>query len=210
MPPATKNRRTDGVAANNKTTSALSKQQGIQAFGKVSKSQSGRPPAGKSKAKTTEEIQSIVPTSCVPEQLSGSKKRKAQDDQENFNTQDVRQKRIRSSTEVNSVPNVQLQPSIAKEISQPRTPRKRTLFKSISIETPTKGARSYLETLDLSSPPNSERDSTRSASRADTPASSPPPESDRESSPELAEELQDLIDLHSCFLTALTLHYAHH
>ncbi|KAL8852253.1 MAG: hypothetical protein Q9221_002855 [Calogaya cf. arnoldii] len=210
MPLATKKRRTDGVGANNKTTSAFSKQQGIQAFGKVSKSQSGRTPAGKSKAKTNEEIQSIVPTSCVSEKPSGNGKRKAQDDQENLNTQHARQKRIRSTTEVHPVSNVQLQPSIAKEVLQPRTPRKRTLFKSISIETPTKGARSYLESLDLSSSPNSERDSTRSASRADTPVSSPPPASDRESSPELAEELQDLINLHSSFLTALSLHYAHH
>ncbi|KAL8653577.1 MAG: hypothetical protein Q9226_003792, partial [Calogaya cf. arnoldii] len=210
MPPATKQRRTDGVAANNKTTSALSMQQGIQAFGKVSKSQSGRPPAGKSKSKTIEEIQSFVPTSCVSDKLSGNRKRKAQDDQENLNTQHARQKRIRSTTEVHSVPNVQLQPSIAKEILQPRTPRKRTLFKSISIETPTKGARSYFESLDLSSSPNSERDPTRSTSRADTPASSPPPESDTRSGSELEETLQDLIDLHSSFLTALSLHYAHH
>ncbi|KAL8755957.1 MAG: hypothetical protein Q9199_003275 [Rusavskia elegans] len=202
MPPATKKRRIDGVAAKKTTISALSKQPGIQAFGKVSKSQSGRPPAGKSSAKPIKEPQSIVPFPCIPEQSSAARKRKVQDDEENFEPQDGRQKRIKSSTQVNSVPSVQ--------VLQPRTPRKKTLFKSIAIETPTKGARSYLESLNLSSSPNSEQDTTRSASRADTPASSPPPESDRGSGSELAEELQDLIDLHSSFLTALSLHYAHH
>ncbi|CAO1602950.1 hypothetical protein XANCAGTX0491_006546 [Xanthoria calcicola] len=202
MPPVTKKRKVDSVAAKKTTNSALSKQQGIQAFGKVSKSQLGRPPAGKSSAKSITKPQSIVTSPFIPEQSSADRKRKAQNDEENFELQEGRQKRIKSSPQVNSVPSVQ--------VLHPRTPRKKALFKSITIETPTKGARSYLESLNLSSSPTSEQNSTRSASRADTPASSPPPESDRGSGSELAEELQDLIDLHSSFLTALSLHYAHH
>ncbi|CAL8577598.1 hypothetical protein XPA_003422 [Xanthoria parietina] len=202
MPPATKKRKIDSVAAKKTTNSALSKQQGIQAFGKVSKSQSGRPPAGKSSAKPITNPQSTVTSPFIPEQSSADRKRKAQNDEENFELQEGRQKRIKSSTQVNSVPSVQ--------VLHPRTPRKKALFKSITIETPTKGARSYLESLNLSSSPNSEQNSTRSASRAETPASSPPPEFDSGSSSELAEELQNLIDLHSSFLTALSLHYAHH
>lgn len=202
MPPATKKRKIDSVAAKKTANSALSKQQGIQAFGKVSKSQSGRPPAGKSSAKPITNPQSTVTSPFIPEQSSADRKRKAQNDEENFELQEGRQKRIKSSTQVNSVPSVQ--------VLHPRTPRKKALFKSITIETPTKGARSYLESLNLSSSPNSEQNSTRSASRAETPASSPPPEFDSGSSSELAEELQNLIDLHSSFLTALSLHYAHH
>ncbi|KAL8909339.1 MAG: hypothetical protein Q9171_005097 [Xanthocarpia ochracea] len=211
MPPATKKRRIDSVAANKTTTSALSKQQGIQSFGKISKSQPGRPPAGKSKANASREPDPAANSPCVSVGLGAGRKRKVQDDEEDSKTQDAPLKRMRSSEKKDFVPkSVQLQASVTTEALQPETPRKNALFKSISIETPTKGARSYLESLNLSSSPSSEQNPSRSASRANTPASSPPPESDRGLVPELPGELQDLIQLHSSFLTALSLHHAHH
>ncbi|KAL8890371.1 MAG: hypothetical protein Q9215_002468 [Flavoplaca cf. flavocitrina] len=210
MPSVTKRRKTDPVAVNNKIiTSALSKQQSIQAFGKVSKSLPGKPPAGKSKAKSIKKPQPAVTIPGVAEKPCAGRKRKVQDSDKDLDAQSTAPKRTKSNTEADSVLTAQLEAPIAKNVLQPRTPRKKTLFKSITIETPTKGACSYLESLDLSSSPSSER-SSRSATRADTPASSPPPQSERQSSPDLPGELQDLIDLHSSFLTALSLHYAHH
>ena len=210
MPSVTKRRKTDPVVVNNKTiTSALSKQQSIQAFGKVSKSQPAKPPAGKSKPKSIQKPQPAVTIPCISEKPCAVRKRKVLDSDEDFNAQITRPKRIRSDTEADSVSNAQLQAPFGKKILQPRTPRKKAPLESITIETPTKGAGSYLESLHLSSSPNSER-SSGSSSRPNTPASSPPPQSERQFSPELPGELQDLIDLHSSFLTALSLHYAHH
>ncbi|KAL8674647.1 MAG: hypothetical protein Q9168_000955 [Polycauliona sp. 1 TL-2023] len=210
MSPATKRRKTDSVATNKTTTSALSKQQGIRAFGKVSKSQPARPQAGKSKGNSTKESQHTEVTPRVPEQSSASKKRKVQDDEEGPIAQNAPQKRIKSSSEVNSAPSVPLQASIAREISQPRTPRKRTLPKSASTETPTKGARSFFESINLSSSPISKQHALPSASYIQPPASSLPPNSDQAPGVEISGDVQDLIDLHSSFLTALSLHYAHY
>ncbi|KAL9000548.1 MAG: hypothetical protein Q9169_000841 [Polycauliona sp. 2 TL-2023] len=211
MPPATKRRKLDGVSANKMTTIAPSKQQGIQAFGRISKSQSTRSPAGKSKSKPIKESPSTEPIPCLSKQTSGSRKRKVQDDDNKSCIKQISpRKRIKSSGKVNTVPSVQRKPTIAKDTLQPKTPRKKTLSKSIPFETPTKGARSFFESLDLCSPTSSKQYSSHPASRTDTPASSPPPESDQESDPELPEELQDLIDLYSSFFTALSLHYAHH
>ncbi|MCJ1344984.1 hypothetical protein MMC31_003189 [Peltigera leucophlebia] len=72
---------------------------------------------------------------------------------------------------------------------------------------------SSLETYDPASKPTSLcLESARSSS---TPPSSPAPEylsstPELEQAPKLPDELQDLINLYSSFLTALSLHYAHH
>ncbi|KAL8783102.1 MAG: hypothetical protein Q9213_004859 [Squamulea squamosa] len=209
MPPATRKRKMEGVATTRLITSAPSKQQSIQIFGKISKSQAGRPSTGKSKAKSIGEPEVVISVPIGPEQPSTGRKRKVPNDDEDSKAQDAPQKRTRSSAHEASIPHVgQPQESITAKAVQPKTPRKKALCKSIAIETPTKGARSYLESLNLSSSPNSERHASHSTSRADTPASSPPPE--KQGVPEVPEEVQDLIDLHSSFLTALSLYYAHH
>ncbi|KAI4141364.1 MAG: hypothetical protein L6R39_005380 [Caloplaca ligustica] len=187
----------------------------IQTFGRISKAQPGRPPAGKSKARASEKIQSAVCVSASVETPIVSRKRKAQhideapeseDSEDHLALQSVREDKDDQSR--------QGPESGSTRDRRPKTPRKKALCKAISIETPTKGARSYLATLNLSSSPSSREGSLQPGLRADTPASSPPPvessASDREATPELPEELQDLINLHSSFLTALSLHYAHH
>ncbi|KAI4151058.1 MAG: hypothetical protein LQ340_003721 [Diploschistes diacapsis] len=75
-------------------------------------------------------------------------------------------------------------------------------------ETPTKGARTFLEAFMISSP---------HSKRSSSPAQQPSPPSSINSEPlhttidqnRLSEETQDLVDLHNAFLNALSLHYAH-
>ncbi|KAL8775063.1 MAG: hypothetical protein Q9209_000542 [Squamulea sp. 1 TL-2023] len=211
MPPATKKRKVEGVATTRLITSAPSKQQSIQTFGKISKSQAGRP-TGKSKAKPNKEPKFAVSVQRISEQpRSTGRKRKLRDHDENLEAQDVPQKRTRSSAKEDTLPNNARpqEPTITKAL-QPATPRKQALLKSSVVETPTKGACSYLDSLNLSSSPSSEQHSSHSETRAGTPASSPPPESEKEADLEVPEEVQDLIDLQSSFLTALSLHYVHH
>ena len=98
-------------------------------------------------------------------------------------------------------------------VVQPITPRKRVRFAEVTAETPTKGARSRLESLSLLSSFPSTSSPPSSPLEHDTPPSSPAspscsnPRWDETNG--LPEELQDLINLHSSFLTALSLHYAH-
>ncbi|KAL8928587.1 MAG: hypothetical protein Q9208_001821 [Pyrenodesmia sp. 3 TL-2023] len=208
MPPATRKRKTTRVGVAKTTVTAPSTQRGIQAYGKISKSQAGRPPSGKSKTHAKEQSSQPSPVTCVPDEPESpipGRKRKAQDIEEDVksNNDPSKYKRAKSDFIDN-----------AGGAQPPKTPRKKALSKSVVIETPTKGARSCLESLDLGSSPISRSASSPAASRADTPASSPPPaerpEHDREDDLVLPDELQDLINLHSSFLTALSLHYAHH
>ena len=101
--------------------------------------------------------------------------------------------------------------------SLPPVPRKRAPIRAKNADTPTKGIRAFLEAFAVSSSPASSlRDSSPVPSR-DTPPTSPisikSPCPIREASSELSEglpeEVTDLINLHSSFLTALSLHYAH-
>ncbi|KAL8909079.1 MAG: hypothetical protein Q9207_000413 [Kuettlingeria erythrocarpa] len=208
MPPATRKRKTARAGVTKTTLTAPSPQRGIQAFGKISKSQAGRPPVGKSKARAKEQPSPPSLVTCavdVPEASNPSRKRKAQHIDEGRDTDGEPSKHKKTKSDFDD--------STGK-IRHPKTPRKKALFKSIAIETPTKGTRTCLESLDLSSSPISRQASSPPWSRADTPASSPPPancpEADHEDNAVLPDELQDLVNLHSSFLTALSLHYAHH
>lgn len=86
-----------------------------------------------------------------------------------------------------------------------------------ATQTPTKGARGLLETISFestSSCPSSPQShffeeqliSSEFASRSTTPLS----KQGSKLAEQLPQELQDLIDLHSSFLSALSLHFAHH
>lgn len=212
MPPVAKKRKTGGVDVTKTTVAAPSPQRGIQAFGKISKSQSGRPPTGKSKAQGL-----LVPcVPAIPATPNLSRKRKAQFIENEFKTRDLVKDQARNQcNEEADEETHRSEPRQTAQIGGPsKTPRKNALFKSVPIETPTKGARSYLESLDLNSSPSSRQTSSPPVSRADTPASSPPPaerpENEREVDSVLPDELQELVNLHSSFLTALSLHYAHH
>lgn len=93
------------------------------------------------------------------------------------------------------------------------TPRKRTILRSPPQETPTKGARLRLESLTLPALSGSIRSPSPNAAPHDAslscPAPGPKANATFDETTELPDELQDLVNLHSSFLTALSLHYAH-
>ncbi|KAL8799343.1 MAG: hypothetical protein Q9182_005950 [Xanthomendoza sp. 2 TL-2023] len=215
MPPAQKKRKTGAgvMAVKNTTILAPSKQRGIQIFGKISKSQPVRPRAGKDDAKLNTDSIAAVSVSHLRPVPPVNKKRQVQDtEEEDRESQATPRKRIKSQEISGGTSPDQRQKLANPPIAEPhlKTPRKKAPFKSITIETPTKGARSYLESLNLASSPSTEHNSSSPISPADTSAPSPPPHANQEPAPTLPEELQDLINLHSSFLTALSLHYAHH
>ncbi|KAI4133113.1 MAG: hypothetical protein LQ338_000378 [Usnochroma carphineum] len=217
MPPVTKKRKTGGRDITETPVAAPSLQRGIQSFGRISKAQPKNPLAGKSKAEGNKKLQPAVCISTKVEIPIASKKRKAQHiDEEPETNDDSGNQAALHAVKGNGGAEPRLQPKgISGRGRQPKTPRKKALYKEIPVETPTKGARSYLELLDLSSSPSARQASSPLVSRSDTPASSPPPaerpqDDPHELDPLLPDELQDLINLHSSFLTALSLHYAHH
>ncbi|MCJ1471395.1 hypothetical protein MMC13_000034 [Lambiella insularis] len=96
--------------------------------------------------------------------------------------------------------------------SLPVKPRKKAAPRAKHLETPTKGARAFLEAFALCSSSPSTLPSSPLPTSKETPPTSPV--SAKSPCPlrlntGLPSELQDLIDLHSSFLTALSLHYAH-
>ena len=91
------------------------------------------------------------------------------------------------------------------------TPRKKRILRSPQ-ETPTRGARLRLESLSLPTSSYSTRKLSPTAvlhDRPPFPASEPEANTVLDGSTDLPDELQDLVNLHSSFLTALSLHYAH-
>lgn len=105
--------------------------------------------------------------------------------------------------------------------SEQGNPRKKRAVNLKTVATPTNVVRSCLaispasssEAYDPASKPPSSR--SQSARSSLTPPSSPAPEylsstPDPEQAPKLPDELQDLINLYSSFLTTISLHYAHH
>ncbi|KAL8693967.1 MAG: hypothetical protein Q9218_001325, partial [Villophora microphyllina] len=212
MPPSAKKRKTNATTPSKPNPVAPSLQRGIQAYGRISKSQPGQ---GKSTVGLRRKDQ-LVMILGTPEASSTSTKRKASEAEEDANTEAVPTKRLRSQKAIErGLPDAQSQLAGSRNGRMaPKTPRKERLSQSIPVDTPTKGARSHFESLDLSSSPCSIQESSPPSLRADTPASSPvgaqTPEPAQAHASELPEELQDLIDLHSSFLTALSLHFIHH
>ena len=185
---------------------------GIQAFGKISKAQANVQNLGKRKAidagtegqelweyarkrtcKSTGEASSQA-ASVLSEEVPPKPSKKCIAD---------------SNSQLEPAP-----PPLKAEQVKPATPRKKAVLQSGLIETPTKGARSILESFSFNSSPPTTRSSSPPTSRPSSPRTSP--SSVRSSSSiceeerELPDELQDLIDLHTSFLSALSLHYAHH
>ncbi|KAG8529447.1 uncharacterized protein KY384_006084 [Bacidia gigantensis] len=85
----------------------------------------------------------------------------------------------------------------------PTTPRKKARLPANVEETPTKGATSLLESFTFAS--SKQPVSYSWAKQLETPPSS----QGSDTSSDVTKEIAELIDLHSCFLTALSLHYAH-
>ena len=113
-------------------------------------------------------------------------------------------KKRKASEEPEATPPPEQPGTVAKDVK-----RKKTAFQSEPLSnTPTRGARSLLERFALGASSASDRDLSPTPIKHEAPPSSPPllPE---QGPPNLPEQLQDLINLHSSFLTALSLYYAH-
>ena len=210
MPPATKKRKVSATATRSLTAPAV--QRGIQAFGRISKSQAQLPEKGISGTTSTA-------THIKNASSSGStKKRKL----EYISSTTDREEGVEASCLSEQAPPTDDSGSrlVGKSddtqtaaSSQEDRPREKVPLPSNHIETPTKGVPACLESLALAPSSPSLLSSSSRTTRVDTRPSSPV---SRESeSPrhyeyhQLPDELQDLINLHSSFLTTLSLHYAH-
>lgn len=181
-----------------KDSDLIPQQRGIRSFGKVSKAQVYRTNRGKSKAVQVQQL-----PGSDRELVDRGAKRKRESNSQVSDLEDCKE----------------LPKPIAKpEASQPSLPAiapgKRIKTHQPITETPTKGARAILESFCLQPSSPSSRSSSPPQFHADTPPTSPScsrsPVPRLQGSDELPEELQDLIDLYASFLTALSLHYAHH
>lgn len=208
MPSASNRRKTTAIA--NPTLSTVTQQRGIQAFGKVSKAHVDRSNTGKCKELDGEQL---FKADTDPKKISGKRKRDPTDansDGEEPSKPAAKSQRTDSSIDSLSQHKAQLpQPSL-----QPKTPRKKAKVSSATTETPTKGARAIFESFSLRPSSPSTRNSSPPRSHTDTPPTSPvsfeSPRPESRDASELPSELEDLIDLYASFLTALSLHYAHH
>ena len=204
MPPTLKKRKI-GVSTFNGAAKPTFKA-GITAFGRITKSNSALPSSTKDLAIKENALLEFS------EQLGGSSKKRAvellESPQEKEVTIAFQDKSIAIASRAILKPEL-AEPQLP---ALPVKPRKKAPLRAKNVETPTKGARSFLEAFALTSSP-SRRASSPLPARADTPPTSPAsierPCPTRPSIIELPEELQDLVDLHSAFLTALALHYAH-
>jgi hypothetical protein len=195
MPTATKRRK---LSSNpNNASSFPSKPRGIDAFTKVSK--------GNSTTKTIIEKNDYVDIISITHPTS-NRKRKATHTEED-------------SEAISALFSAVITPRTTKPLPQqhsnslqsvPQTPQKPILNQEspVSIETPTKGARSLLDRFCISAktPTRSPLGFNSSSSNIlestpESPCSEPPQQ--------LPAELIDLINLHAAFLTALSIHCAH-
>lgn len=205
------------VAAGATGRSAKSAQQrGIQAFGRISKAQSDAQILGKRKA---------IEVESNAHELHESSKKRRRDSIEVAAAREPSRDSPHLPTKAAQKPSDDLvatsnfqadacPPTAKVRHVKQATPQKAARLQVGPTETPTKGARSILEAFSLRSSSPSTRSSSPPPSRLSSPRTSPAstrcstPICDREA--KLPEELQDLIDLHSSFLSALSLHYAHH
>ena len=209
MPPATKRRRLS-IATHSLTAPVT--QRKIQAFGSISKPQVQDPAKDVlGKNDTTTHGKDV----CSSE---NSKKRKLE------NTYPSTSKEKGEEASSLSQQSSPIDESSGRPVERPiespsasiqtRTPRKKAPLPTAYAETPTKGARSCLESLAFaSSSPSSNSSPPFHTIHYETPPSSPistesEPRQESESQ-QLPDELQDLVNLHSSFLTALSLHFAH-
>ena len=207
MPPATKRRRVATTTSPPLTAPAA--QRGIQSFGKISKSQV-RDPEKRVPGKS-----STAAHSKDGSRSETSKKRKFG----SICSPTVKEGVERASSLGEQAPTIDdssSKPVDTTNNSPKATPtRTKNLQKKASpnVETPTKGTRSCLESLALASFLPSDSSSSSPTTDHETPPSSPASAKSEstqhhETYP-LPDELQDLVNLHSSFLTALSLHYAH-
>ena len=195
MPIASKRRRTtDDDDPDVLSASTPPKRRSIRAYGKISKSQLDHPQSGKRK----------VPPEKPHSQPGGNHHSTIFAGAGTGMSGDVEPEPSPSIT----LPGLSKSPSKAPSLTaHPST-----------AETPTKGVRSCLAALAVVSPSSTSQKSPLPArQQRSTPASSPVRDRSPSSSPQsnssacqsLPVELQDLANLHSSLLTALSLHYIH-
>lgn len=216
MPPAVKRRKVGAT-----TTGSVSKpttQKGIKAFGRISKSNTqslGKTVLGKAIVQGTLKGSSDL-------SIGVGKKRKLGPTEDNSDEEGSEtayttgeqtsfpENGSNSTKGPTKSPSTQLFSCLD---DQCITPRKRKISRSPPQETPTKGARLRLESLTLPASSHSTRKPSPTAVLHDRPpifpASEPEADTVLDESTELPDELQDLVNLHSSFLTALSLHYTH-
>ncbi|KAL9136614.1 MAG: hypothetical protein Q9175_002174 [Cornicularia normoerica] len=204
MPPATKRRKISATTTRSLTAPAT--QRGIQAFGKISKSQVQDPRKGVLGKNGTATHSKDAP-SC-----KNSKKRKLgatptpTDNEEGEKAPSLSEQAQPiddgSGRAVERSADSPRSTSTQTSITQEKTP-----LPSDNVETPTKGARSWIESLALASSLPSNPSSLSRTTHSETPPSSLA-SAESESHP-FPDELQDIVNLYSSFLTALSLHYAH-
>ncbi|KAL6721361.1 hypothetical protein ACLMJK_000464 [Lecanora helva] len=212
MPPPTKKRTFAGAR---QASIAPATQKGIQAFAPVSK------PQVQVKGKSIlNDINGTAVSNCETIFQSPKRKRQSSPTEEHSIAQlgkrrkanDRRSLHCEGNGSVKSHDDIASVQEVLPTHTNTITPKKRLAAQYESEETPTKGARSLLENVELASPPLSPIFSP-SAKRYETPPSSPVSAEEAPQGPDwidgLPEELQDLVDLHSSFLVALSLHYAH-
>ncbi len=216
MPPAAKKRKVGATTIGPVSKPAI--QRGIQSFGKISKSNT------QSFGKTVPGKESVLDAIKSRSDLSigAGRKRKlrpAEDNSDNEGSETAHNTGEQTSLPENDRNSAKGPTKIQSTRlfscldGQCITPRKRTILQPPPQETPTKGARLRLESLILPASSRSTRSPSPTAALHDTPpscaASEPEAIATIDESTELPDELQDLVNLHSSFLTALSLHYAH-
>ncbi|MCJ1287840.1 hypothetical protein MMC26_007192 [Xylographa opegraphella] len=213
MPPALKKRKVAASAVSKSTTARPTAKGGIAAFGRITKSTSTLSTGTKDLAVK----QDAVLVECS-EQFGGHSRKRKVETLETPPKENIATVLETKSTISAALATQDFEPPLP---ALPHKPRKALLPRPKNTETPTKGARAFLEAFALSSSSPSRRASSPLPAQDITPPTSPAsiqsprPTSTttpcplRSSASELPNELQDLIDLHLAFLTALSLHYAH-
>ncbi|CAF9920041.1 MAG: hypothetical protein ALECFALPRED_001412 [Alectoria fallacina] len=200
MPPATKRRKVSVTVTRSLTAPAA--QRGIQAFGKISKSQVQDPGKGVLGKNSPATHSKVAPSG------DNSKKRKLGSI---YCPTDKKEGEQVPTIDDGSYRPVERSADPTTSTSSQTKILRKTPLESSHVETPTRGTRSYLESLALAS-------SSPSSCSSRTPVHKTPPSSpssakskspQHNESHQLPDSLQDLVNLYSSFLTALSLHYAH-
>lgn len=204
MPRPVKRRKLQAVAP--RSSSAAASQRGIQGFGKISKAQ--LQPLGRSTGKK-EVVEIDRNSKSALSNGSGAKRKWECLDSTLNETISVTADQALSHGNSIVAPHDDEDPShqlLTPPSSQPITPQIKSCPPPTNTDTPTKGAQVGLESFTLKSA------SPFKVHHGSPPSSPLPPKShdlELEESLKLPDELQDLINLHSSFLTTLSLHYAH-
>ncbi|MCJ1429532.1 hypothetical protein MMC29_007447 [Sticta canariensis] len=193
---------------------------GIRAFGKITKPGCNQQELGKSKLNGKSLAKSD--TSSSIEVLGNHKKRKLQDSKERLLDRALHSNSNVPST-CQSDRHLISEPSLRSSLLplalspvQKATPKRNCELRSNPVKTPTQRACSCIESFTFPSSPISESNSSLISKSSQTVPSSPvsvkdfPPKTVHDRIQNLPDELQDLIHLHSSFLNALSLYYAHH